>query len=94
MCAVRTNLCAKRTNVPEEYTTFATGMNANFIIAVALATVVTIVIIALALLLVYYHWRNTELMNGITSFIHRNWKMEKQISQLEKELKEQEKETE
>lgn len=93
MCAVRTNLCAKRTNVPAEYTTFVVGMNANFIIAVALATVVTLVIIALVLLLMYYHWRYTELMNGITAFIQRNWKMEKQISQLEKELKEQEKET-
>ena len=77
-----------------EYTTFVVGMNAIFIIAVALATVVTLVIIALALLMVYYHWRYTELMNEITAFIQRNWKMEKQISQLEKELKEQEKETE
>lgn len=54
-----------------------------FILAVALSTVVTLVIVALVAALVYYRWRNTELMKGMADFISRNWKMEQEIKHLQ-----------
>ena len=56
-----------------------------FIIAVALATVVALIIIGLIVALMYYRWRTTELMAGISDYIRKNWKMEQQINELLKE---------
>lgn len=85
---MRTNLCAVRTCCFVFPANFASDMSCSvyFIIATALATVVTLIVIGLAMFLVYYHWRNTELMKGISAFIRRNWKMEQQINQLQKEF--------
>lgn len=59
-------------------------MVVSFIIAVALATVLMLIIIGLFVALIYYRWRTTELMSGISAFIRRNWKMEQHIRRLEK----------
>jgi len=81
-----------RTRIITFFANFAADMSCSvyFIIATALATVVTIIVIGLAMVLVYYHWRNTELMKGISAFIRRNWKMEQQINQLQKKIEEKE----
>lgn len=62
-------------------------MEAAFIIAVALATVLTLLIVGLVVAVLYYRWRTSELMEGISAFIRKNWKLEKQIGELETELK-------
>lgn len=62
-------------------------MEAAFIIAVALATVLTLLIVGLVVAVLYYRWRTSELMEGISEFIRKNWKLEKQIGELETELK-------
>lgn len=62
-------------------------MEAAFIIAVALATVLTLLIVGLVVAVLYYRWRTSELMEGISEFIRKNWMLEKQISELETEMK-------
>ena len=57
-------------------------MVVSFIIAVALATVVMLIIIGLFAALMYYRWRTSELMSGISDYIHKNWEMEQQIKQI------------
>ena len=61
-------------------------MEISFIIAVALATVVMLIIIGLFVALMYYRWRTSELMAGISDYIRKNWKMEQQIKQTIKDL--------
>lgn len=60
-------------------------MEITFIIAVALATVVMLIIIGLFMALMYYRWRTSELMVGISDYIRKNWKMEQQMRQMKKE---------
>lgn len=60
-------------------------MEISFIIAVALATVVMLIIIGLFVALMYYRWRTSELMVGISDYIRKNWKMEQQMRQMKKE---------
>lgn len=62
-------------------------MEAAFIIAVALATVLTLLIVGLVVAVLYYRWRTSELMEGISEFIRKNWKLEKQIGELETKMK-------
>lgn len=62
-------------------------MEAAFIIAVALATVLTLLIVGLVVAVLYYRWRTSELIEGISTFIRKNWKLEKQIGELETEMK-------
>jgi ABC-type long-subunit fatty acid transport system fused permease/ATPase subunit len=59
-------------------------MEVSFIIAVALATVVMLIVIGLFVALMYYRWRTSELMSGISDYIQKNWKMEQRIKQLER----------
>jgi len=59
-------------------------MEVSFIIAVALATVVMLIVIGLFVALMYYRWRTSELMSGISDYIRKNWKMEQRIKQLER----------
>ena len=64
-------------------------LDTTTIIAVALSTVVLLIIIGLALALVYYHWRNSELMSGLSDFIRQNRKLEDKVDSLLCELKKQ-----
>jgi uncharacterized membrane protein len=62
------------------------SLNLSFVIAVALATVLLLIFIALGIGVIYYRWRTTELMSGISYFICENRKLEKQIDKLNEEL--------
>ena len=43
-------------------------MNISFILSVALAAVVLAIIASLVALLIYYRWRNAELLTGLRRF--------------------------
>ena len=61
-------------------------METTFILAVALSTVVLLLLIGLVVGLIYYRWRTTELMSGISEFIHRNLTLETKVHELEQQL--------
>ena len=66
-------------------------LDTTTIIAVALSTVVLLIIIGLVAALVYYHWRNSELMSGLSYFIRQNRKLEDEVDALLCELRKQRK---
>ena len=61
-------------------------METTSILAVALATVVLLLLIGLVAGLIYYRWRTTELMSGISEFIRRNLTLETKVHELEQQL--------
>ena len=58
----------------------------TFILAVALAAVVLVIITSLVALLIYYRWRNAELLNGLAKFIRENRRHEHEVEQLRIEI--------
>ena len=61
-------------------------MDIAFILAVALAAVVLDVISALVALLIYYRWRNAELLSGLSKFIRESAERQQQVERLEDEV--------
>jgi len=59
-------------------------MEMTFILTVALSVAIVLVIIILVATLLYYRWRNTELMSGIAMFVEENLKLRKEVERLKK----------
>ena len=59
-------------------------METSFILAVALSVAVIIIVLGLVLALLYYRWRNHELMSGIREFLRENARLKQQISQMQR----------
>ena len=58
-------------------------METTFILTVALSVAVVVVIIGLVITLLYYRWRNTELLTGLGEFLRENLKLRRQISEMQ-----------
>ena len=61
-------------------------MNQSFIISVALATVVLVIIASLVALLIYYRWRNAELLTGMRRFFQENLRQREELERLRMEI--------
>ena len=59
-------------------------METSFILAVALSVAVVIIVFGLVLALLYYRWRNHELMSGISEFLRENDRLKQQLSQMQR----------
>ena len=60
-------------------------MEIAFILTVALSVAV-VVILGLVLTLLYYRWRNTELLTGLGEFLRENLKLRRQISKMQEAM--------
>jgi cell division protein FtsL len=60
-------------------------MDTYVIIAVIVASVLATAAIALVILLLYYHWRNRELLTNFSAFIRENLKLKDEIGRLQEE---------
>ncbi|MCR4921010.1 MAG: hypothetical protein K5945_04790 [Bacteroidaceae bacterium] len=60
-------------------------MYTKVIIAIVISTIVALGIIALIVLLLYYHWRNQELLVNFSAFIRENLKLKDEINKLQDE---------
>jgi cell division protein FtsB len=60
-------------------------MDTYVIIAVIVASVLATAAIALVILLLYYHWRNRELLTNFSAFIRENLKLKDEIERLQEE---------
>ena len=60
-------------------------MGTIVIIAIVISTIVALGIIGLIILLLYYHWRNQELLVNFSAFIRENLKLKEKIEKLEEE---------
>ena len=60
-------------------------MDTYVIIAVIVASVLATAAIAMVILLLYYHWRNRELLTNFSAFIRENMKLKDEIGRLQKE---------
>ena len=60
-------------------------MDATLIITIIISTIVALGIIALIVLLIYYHWRNQELLVNFSAFIRENLKLKDEINKLQDE---------
>ncbi len=58
-------------------------METTFILTVALSVAVVVVIIGLVITLLYYRWRNAELLTGLGEFLRENLKLRRQISRMQ-----------
>ena len=58
-------------------------METTFIFTVALSVAVVVVILILVFTLIYYRWRNAELMTGLGEFLRENLKLRRQISEMQ-----------
>ena len=56
----------------------------SFILAVALSVTLALIIIGLVMGLLYYKWRNTELLTGLGEFLRENNRLRQQISDLQR----------
>lgn len=63
-----------------------TAMEIAFILTVALSVAVVVVILGLVLTLLYYRWRNTELLTGLGEFLRENLKLRRQISKMQEAM--------
>lgn len=61
-------------------------INISFILCVALAAVVLTIIASLVVLLVYYRWRNTELLTGLRRFFRENVRQREELERMRIEL--------
>ena len=60
-------------------------MDTYVIIAVIVASVLATAAIAMVILLLYYHWRNRELLTNFSAFIRENMKLKDEIGRLQEE---------
>lgn len=60
-------------------------MDTYVIIAVIVASVLATAAIAMVILLLYYHWRNQELLTNFSAFIRENLKLKDEIGRLQEE---------
>ncbi|MBP5558204.1 MAG: hypothetical protein J6X71_00360 [Bacteroidales bacterium] len=60
-------------------------MDTYVIIAVIVASVLATAAIAMVVLLLYYHWRNRELLTNFSAFIRENLKLKDEIVRLQEE---------
>lgn len=61
-------------------------METSFILAVALSVSVVLIIFGLVMALLYYRWRNTELLTGLSEFLRENMKLRRQISEMQRNM--------
>ena len=61
-------------------------METSFILAVALSVSVVLIIFGLVIALLYYRWRNTELLTGLSDFLRENMKLRRQISEMQRNM--------
>ncbi|MBQ3745393.1 MAG: hypothetical protein II853_05855 [Prevotella sp.] len=61
-------------------------METSFILAVALSVSVVLIIFGLVIALLYYRWRNTELLTGLSEFLRENMKLRRQISEMQRNM--------
>ena len=60
-------------------------MDTYVIIAVIVASILATAAIAMVILLLYYHWRNRELLTNFSAFIRENLKLKDEIGRLQEE---------
>ena len=61
-------------------------MNISFILSVALAAVVLAIIASLVVLLIYYRWRNLELLTGLRRFFNENLRQREELERMRMEI--------
>ena len=61
-------------------------METTFFLTVALSVAVVVVIIGLVVTLLYYRWRNTELLTGLGELLRENLKLRRQISKMQQNM--------
>ena len=61
-------------------------MEMSFILAVALSVTLALIIIGLVVGLLYYKWRNTELLTGLGEFLRENNRLRRQISDMQRNM--------
>jgi len=66
-------------------------METTFILTVALSVAVVVVIVGLVITLLYYRWRNAELLTGLGEFLRENLKLRRQISKMQQSMLENDK---
>ena len=52
---------------------------------IVITVIVTLGILALVIMLIYYHWRNKELLVNFSAFIRENLKLKDEIDRLQAE---------
>lgn len=67
------------------------NMETTFILTVALSVALVMVILILVFTLLYYRWRNTELLAGLGVFLRENLRLKQQISKMQQEMQEHDK---
>ena len=61
-------------------------MNLSFILSVALAAVVLAIIASLVALLIYYRWRNAELLTGLRRFFQESLRQREELERMLMEI--------
>ena len=61
-------------------------MNISFSLSVALAAVVLVIIASLVALLIYYRWRNAELLTGMRRFFNENLRQREELERMRMEI--------
>ena len=61
-------------------------MNISFILSVALAAVVLAIIASLVALLIYYRWRNAELLTGLRRFFQESLRQREEVERMLMEI--------
>ena len=59
------------------------NIDITIVFALALAAVILVVIVAL---LIYYRWRNAELLTGLAKFIRENTRHRHEVERLQREI--------
>ena len=62
------------------------NIDITLILTSALAAVILIVIVTLVALLIYYRWRNAELLTGLAKFIRENNRQQREVERLQREI--------
>lgn len=61
-------------------------MNMSIILSVALAAVVLVIIASLVALLIYYRWRNQELLTGLRHCFQENLRQREEMERMRMEI--------
>ncbi|MCR5513610.1 MAG: hypothetical protein K6F43_08640 [Prevotella sp.] len=61
-------------------------MNISFILSVALAAIVLAIIASLVALLIYYRWRNAELLTGLRRFFQESLRQREELERMLMEI--------
>lgn len=61
-------------------------MNMSVILSVALAAVVLVIIASLVALLIYYRWRNQELLTGLRRCFQENLRQREEMERMRMEI--------